>query len=653
MQRFITTLIALSCVLAFSVQCGTDDPTVAPDTASDASVQADTEGPDVAVTDALLEMAADVFEPLTFDPELQDSLQRILDDYVYFSGDPGIAFAVLDGPQKRWFSVAGLFDQVTQEKLTAQHRFRVGSNTKPMIAVVTLILYEEGLIDLEASLTEYLPEYDQWSDVTVRQLLSMQSGIPEFLNADDVWLQLLANPGKHWTPNEVLAFAKGMPMDFVPGESAAYSNTNYTLLGLIMEAATGETAHSLMRTRLFEPLGMADTYLEMEGDATDSLVHGYMDMGVLALLMGLPELMLALLPPEMFVGDTLTVDATEMLPPSFTWTAGSVVSKPTDLAGFMKAFHTGKLLTPDTMDQVYDFSPCALLGTFVDYGLGTMRQHTAFGDALGHGGLNFGYHVETYYLPDHDVSFSHMHNYLPAQATAVTDDVVRTVLDMAPPAPKPCQAPHEFLGEPGPDEPYVKLLFRGTVNHDGAPQEDYRAGMANTWVYTGENQTRYYGFDRIGIFSSAIIKDDGLGPRITIEAFGPGTEDKYALGQLTVNLDPKLFEAVDDEGRIELGPGQVYSVVTVLADIFFEGGVAEGIPKQACIAAVPDYSLPSRVFFCDPETVQAQPGTPLRMVAYLGMTRDPEKIENYIKVIGLEPCSCLDPEGEFIPCEDQ
>jgi len=649
----LATMTAI-CVLG---ACGSASDTADVDTLAvpaDGVAKADgvneTAAGDAVTPDGNPDPASDLAVPelVPFEPSLVESLQAALEDYVYFSGDPGVGFAIHDGPSARWSSVAGMADKVNQVPMSDGYRFRVGSNTKPMIATVVLMLWEEGLVELDAPLTDYLPQYPQWGQVTIRQLLGMSAGIPEFLNSDEAWLQILAEPDKVYSPEEVVGFVEEWDLDYPPGEGCAYSNTNFTLLGMVIEAVTGEKAAALLANRLFEPLDMTSTFLETGSGSTEALVNGYIDMAVLAILLDLPDLLLALIPPELFLDDTMVIDATTLLPPSFTWTAGAVVSTPDDMAVFMRALQTGQLIGPDALAEMRDFKPCALLGGFVDYGLGLMRYDKPFGTVYGHGGLNFGFHVETFYLPDEDVAYCHMHNFLPAQTVAVADGVLIQALAGGGSGLKPCTAPDDFFADNPVSEPYLKLLFKGPIANAGGDEKDQRPGMANIWATLGDKWTRYFGFDRVGIYASATLQDQGLGPRVIVNAFGPGSKPG-TMGNLSLNMAASAVDNYPAKGNLNLGPLDRYTVAPTLVDLYFETP-GDLMPNEYCVTAVPDYSRPSRLFLCDPETT-AEPGNMLRMGAYLALAVDPETIDGYLTLLGIARCGCLNAQGRTVECE--
>lgn len=172
------------------------------------------------------------------------------------------------------FSCAhGYYDIENRAEYTADTRTYVASVTKQFTAVCIMMLQEKGLIDIDLTLDNYVPEYRFADKVTLRQMLNMTSGIPnelsvigrrlharraEFDMSDDDFERMVSRetaPEK-CTPADFLEIVNAEPMEFEPGERFDYSDTNYMLLGHIVERVTGVPYAEFMRINIFEPLGM-------------------------------------------------------------------------------------------------------------------------------------------------------------------------------------------------------------------------------------------------------------------------------------------------------------------------------------------------------------------------------------------------------------
>lgn len=175
------------------------------------------------------------------DPAVGAALQALLDEHVLFSADPGMTLSIVTDDGKFWSGAAGVADLKSKIKMTPETGFRVGSNTKPFVATIILQLVDEGLVGLDDDVTEFFPQYGQWAGVTVRHLLSMRSGIVDYLTVAEFMLETISKPGEEISPEEVLAYVTETPLEFEPGTGGQYSNSGYLLLGMIIEQATGNT----------------------------------------------------------------------------------------------------------------------------------------------------------------------------------------------------------------------------------------------------------------------------------------------------------------------------------------------------------------------------------------------------------------------------
>ena len=211
---------------------------------------------------------------------------------------------------------------------------RVGSLTKTMTATVILQLSEEGKLDLSDPIGKYVPGMPNGDTATIQQLAEMTSGIAPYTTSDVFQQQLFADPLKVWTPEELIAFEQGQPAEFAPGEGWQYSNTNYVLLGMVIEQVTGQSIADVFAERLFGPLGMTDTVFPGSSNAiADPHLRGLTEQGQ---------------------DDGATADATDWNP-SEAYTAGEVISTLEDLEIWAHALFTGEgILEPETQQMRRD-----------------------------------------------------------------------------------------------------------------------------------------------------------------------------------------------------------------------------------------------------------------------------------------------------------
>jgi D-alanyl-D-alanine carboxypeptidase len=315
-----------------------------------------------------------------FDPDLARRLRRILDDSVRGPGRhaPGAILHVESPTLGAWTGVAGRGRVAPAVPMRAADRFRAGSIVKPFVAVRVLQLAERGRLSLDAPLPEVLParvvgRFANAADITVRMLLGHRSGIPEW---DTALMNIVIahHPAKVWTIDEKLDLAAAQPPVFAPGTSYKYSNTEYNLLGLVIEQATGRSWRHELTRRVIRPLRLAHTYLPAPGHPSikGAHAHGY------ALL------------------DGKRIDVTGV-DPSMAGAAGgsALVTTVHDLARFLDALLDRRLFRhPDTLRQMLAFAPAPDVGGQVGYGLGIEQRAFPGGvESIGHLGGTAGFYA--------------------------------------------------------------------------------------------------------------------------------------------------------------------------------------------------------------------------------------------------------------------
>jgi len=294
----------------------------------------------------------------------QAAIQQLVAD-----GVPGAIGYARDGGTVT-VAASGLADLATKTPIAVGDRVRVGSLTKTFVATVVLQLAAEHLLSISDTVSRWLPGLvPGGAGITIRELLQHTSGIYSYSD-DPGFLQALeADPTRVWQSAELVRIAVAHPPLFPPGTSLAYSNTDYVLLGMIIQAATGHPVGQQLQARIFTPLGLRDTYLPYANPHLRTpYAHGY--------LLGQP-------------GATGPADAT-VFGPSWAGAAGGIVSTAADLARFYTALLSGKLLPAAQLQQMMTTIPIPM-GQGVGYGLGVESVPLPCGTAWGHTGDFPGY----------------------------------------------------------------------------------------------------------------------------------------------------------------------------------------------------------------------------------------------------------------------
>ncbi len=193
--------------------------------------------------------------------EQADAIQKLLDDAVRVSGSPGISVAVLSDNQTTYYNSGYTSSNKNNNpSVVDEHTlYEIGSTSKAFTAVGILLLQEQGLLSTTDRIEDHLPWFhvnykNETAVVTIKNLLNHTSGLAK-RHSDAP-----RGEGADMLRKTVEPFV-GATLDFAPGTSYAYNNANYNILGLIIEAVSGQSYESFMKEQVFEPLGLHETYL--------------------------------------------------------------------------------------------------------------------------------------------------------------------------------------------------------------------------------------------------------------------------------------------------------------------------------------------------------------------------------------------------------
>lgn len=335
-------------------------------------------------------IACGLFSPPVAELTLQEAADIVAED----ADGPGIVLALRVGDEPQQIVASGLANTDAGTPVQTNDSFRIGSMTKTFLGVLILQLAEDNLIDIDDTASDYLgPEalsgIDNAEEATIQELLNMSSGIYDYLENEDFWEQHYRNPTYFWQPLDTLAYAQGEPANFAPGTGWSYSNTNYILLQLIAEEATGQPLGALFEQRILAPTGMNDSYLEHY--KSGPLVSSY----------------------EYLEDVTGYNDGTGM-------GDGGLISTAADLDLFLRALEAGYLLNDPSLDAF--FEPTGRSGDAAEYGLGVELINTSWGEAWGHTGSTAGFSSEFWYLPEADATVIMLRNAIDDVDTLVATD---------------------------------------------------------------------------------------------------------------------------------------------------------------------------------------------------------------------------------------
>lgn len=315
-----------------------------------------------------------------------DDLDAALKKAFRESSAPGVVAAV-QTPEYTWIRAVGVADRSSKRPMTPEMYHRIGSVTKTFTASLLLKAAGDGLLSLDDTIDQYVKGVPNGDEITLRQLATMTSGVATYSETRKFPGDPGADLHRVWKPEELVEIGiKDSPL-FDPGTQFNYSNTNYVLLGLVLEQVTGKSMAELTREQIIGPLDLEDTSFPDRADNSipDPHAQGYTLQGRSS--------------------GQKPRDATDWSTSS-AWTAGMMISTVDDLLVYGRALGTGKgLLSPAQQKERIDslasdvppFDQPPLEGDF-GYGLGLMKEH----GWIGHSGVIAGYNTALYYNQELD-----------------------------------------------------------------------------------------------------------------------------------------------------------------------------------------------------------------------------------------------------------
>jgi CubicO group peptidase (beta-lactamase class C family) len=320
----------------------------------------------------------------------------------------GIVAAVVKGKDTLLLKAYGKSDIEGDVPMTSNTIVPLGSDTKQFTAAAILQLRDQGKLSLDDEITKWLPEFQTHGNrVTLRRLLDHTSGIAELMSMPELRaMRLMRNPTA--ILDDVYKVINRYPFQFQTGTMEIYSNSNFWLLGLVIEKASGMTYEDYVEKKIFEPLGMTRSMYCNNSEKVARRASGY------GMRSGTP----ILVPPIVHTG---------------TYAAGALCSTAEDVITWLQALHGGRVLTPKSYVEMT--TPSKLDdGTLLRYSMGLVVGEDGNGlRFIGHGGGGFGFSSVTRWYPEAQLAVVVLTNSEPDEITAVTERLAAAVL----PAPRP------------------------------------------------------------------------------------------------------------------------------------------------------------------------------------------------------------------------
>jgi D-alanyl-D-alanine carboxypeptidase len=349
---------------------------------------------------------------------LQARLDRIRERFAI----PGISVAIVLPDGATWSGVSGMADVEAKTPVTRSTSFAIASVSKTFTAALVLALAEDGLIDLDAPVRQYLPELKKVSvKVKVRHLLDHTSGLRDYFFHASIDKLLLTRPDRRWDAAAALKYV-GKPY-FEPGKAWAYSNTNYLVLGMLAESVGKEPLADQVRTRFLEPLDLGHTWYQPQDDAPTDVAHGYRFTSTAKAATAID-----------------LSDGTPLVPFTSVVTAaggaGGFAANARDLARWAQALYGGDVLAPQYRAAMTNVAATTAVKSAIPYGYGVQVFEIDGRPSVGHSGRLLGFRAALRYLPDQGVSIAVLTN----QSRTDPAPIVRSLLRLAlTPVDEPCR----------------------------------------------------------------------------------------------------------------------------------------------------------------------------------------------------------------------
>lgn len=301
-------------------------------------------------------------------------------------GVAGISMTVYKPSYGLWCGASGMADLFSQTVLKPCNITRAGSVVKTFTAVTILKLRDEGKLNLDDKISAYLDQsilekIENTNEATIRQLLNHSSGIYNYIQNLRFQTASLNDLIREWHAEDLLKYAHNQTAYFKPGEDVRYSNTNYILLGLIIESIENKPFYEVFKEKIFNPLNLSATCFAAENPVPQNIIRGYIDL----------------------YSNLQLTEATYYSGWDYYTADGGLITNTYELTVFFKSLIEGQLISQQSLLEMLEFrSPNTPDPAFfpISYGLGIFKMETPYGNAYFHSGDAIGYYANMIYFPD-------------------------------------------------------------------------------------------------------------------------------------------------------------------------------------------------------------------------------------------------------------
>lgn len=336
---------------------------------------------------------------------------------------PGVSATIIWPDGRSWTGVNGWADVKQHVPVAPTTAFSAGSVSKTFLAALILQLADEGRLSLDDPVLRWLPTALVPADATIRELLDHTSGLYDFFSNPAIDTALLADRRRAWTPARALGYMRSPYC--TPGTCWHYSNSNYVLLGQVVQRVTGNPVAAELRRRFLAPLRLVRTFVQGAEAARGTVATSYEVLG-----------------SGSSIRTTSQADGTAISPFTSVVTAagsaGATAATSRDLAVWARRLYGGAVLRPDALVAMLDVSHSLGAGSALPYGLGVEEAWLGGRLTVGHNGRLIGAGATMRYLPDSGFSVAVVTN----QDRVSPDTFAAALLAIAfPPSPPPIGPP--------------------------------------------------------------------------------------------------------------------------------------------------------------------------------------------------------------------
>ncbi len=307
-------------------------------------------------------------------PVSENQLKQIVQTKMNEYGVPGMQVCIKYKNGRFVNFALGSSNLTNHSAMTSNTQIKIGSMTKSFTAMGILILVQRKLVNLDDEIGKYVNiEEEKFKHITLKQLMNMHSGLRGYINDDDadyIVDEAIANPSRRFKPEELINHGfkitdeQGMTADSI----FHYTNTNYILLGMVIEKVSHKTYSDFIRSEIIEPLGLQSTFIPTDNNYGQNVSRGY----------------------HLDKTDSSTTDYSD-LDLSYVWSAGDIISTAKDISNWISLIGNDKVVSGIAHQYVYNGF---IIQGEDQYTAGLLNQR----DMLWHNGTVLGYHGEMRYL---------------------------------------------------------------------------------------------------------------------------------------------------------------------------------------------------------------------------------------------------------------